>query len=177
LNAELEATLLSFKPSSMRATSASWRWSESSEQQRQERLGREEMRGILVDINVGKQWRAVLAIMMSDIWRDLWTGLGLDLESFPSLRLPYDSADTVIWRTCQSENLVLITGNRNDDAPDSLEAVIRDENQPNSLPVVTIANTERILHDRSYAELVAERFIDYLIRIDEVRGTGRIYIP
>jgi len=49
----------------------------------------------------------------------------------------------------------LIAGNRNDDGPDSLEAVIRDENQPDSLPVVTIANPDRMLNDRLYAEEVA----------------------
>jgi hypothetical protein len=58
-----------------------------------------------------------------------------------------------------------------------LEAVIRDENQPDSLPVITISRPKRLLQDRHYAELVAERIPDYLIRIDEVRGTGRIYAP
>ena len=98
------------------------------------------MRGILADINVGKQRSVILAIWTSDAWRDLWNGLGLSVESFPTLGLSYDSSDAVIWRTCQREELVLITGNRNDDGPDSLEAMIQRENQPDSLPVITIAN-------------------------------------
>jgi hypothetical protein len=97
--------------------------------------------------------------------------------TFPAVGLSYNSPDTVIWRTCQTEKLVLITGNRNDDGPDSLEAVIRDENQPGSLPVITISKPKRLLQDRVYAERVAERILDYLTRIDEVRGTGRIYAP
>jgi len=101
------------------------------------------MRGILADINVGKQRRAILGIWASDTWRDLWNSLGVSVVSFPAVDLSYDSPDTVIWRTCQRENLVLITGNRNDDGPDSLEAVIRDENQPESLPVITFANPNR----------------------------------
>ncbi len=58
-----------------------------------------------------------------------------------------------------------------------MEATIRNENQPDSLPVFTIADTNRVLQDRLYAEAVAERLLDYLMRIDEVRGTGRIYVP
>jgi hypothetical protein len=135
------------------------------------------MRGILADINVGKQRRAILAIWSSEYWRDLWEGLDLVVESFQGLGLTLNASDAVIWRTCQREQLVLITGNRNKDGPDSLEAVIRDENQPDSLPVVTIADTERVLQDWAYAEQVAERLLDYLIRIDELRGSGRLYAP
>ena len=135
------------------------------------------MRGILADVNVGKQRRAIMAIWASDTWGDLWSDLGLVVESFGALGLSDNSPDTEIWRTCQKERLVLVTGNRNDDGPDSLEAVIRDENQPDSLPVLTISDPRRLLHDRLYAEKVAERLLEYLIRIDEVRGAGRLYVP
>jgi hypothetical protein len=53
-----------------------------------------------------------------------------------------------------------------------LEAVIRAENQPDCLPVVTIANPDRL-----YAETVAVRLLDYLILIENYRGAGRIYVP
>jgi hypothetical protein len=56
-------------------------------------------------------------------------------------------------------------------------ATIQSENQPDSLPVVTIADQDRVLRDRTYAEAVAVRLLDYLMRIDEFRGTGRIYVP
>jgi hypothetical protein len=135
------------------------------------------VRGILADINVGKQRRAILAIWASDTWRDVWNGLGLSVLSFPALGLALGSSDAVVWRTCQGEGLVLITGNRNRRGPDSLEAVIQRENQPESLPIVTIANPDRVLEDRRYAEEVAERLLDYLMRIDDVRGAGRLYVP
>jgi hypothetical protein len=135
------------------------------------------MRGILADINVGKQRRAIMAIWVSDAWRDLWNGLRLVVESFPTLGLSEDSSDAVIWRTCQDRQLVLITANRNKDGPDSLEAVIRAENHADSLPVVTIGNAGRVLKDNLYAEKVAERLLEYLIRIDELRGAGRLYVP
>ena len=86
------------------------------------------MRGILADINIGKQRRAILAIWATETWRDLWNALALSVASFPSLGLSYDASDALIWETCQREGLVLITGNRNKRGPDSLEAVIQREN-------------------------------------------------
>lgn len=135
------------------------------------------MRGILADTNRVAQGRALVWIWTSDLWRDLWSELGLAVESFASLGLPLDAPDTLIWRTCQREGLDLMTDNRNDDGPDSLEATLRNENQPGSLPVITIADTNRILQDRLYAERVAERLLGYLMRVDELRGTGRLYVP
>ena len=135
------------------------------------------MRGTLADINVVGQRDALLSIWTSDTWRDFWDGPGLSVETFRTLGLSDTASDALIWRTCQREGLVLITGNRNDDGPDSLEATIRNENQPESLPVITIGDADRVLRDRLYAEKVAERLLDYLMRIDEVRGTGRIYVP
>jgi hypothetical protein len=135
------------------------------------------MKGILADVNVGRQRRAILAIWSSDAWRDLWNALDLSVVSFQNLGLPLNSPDDFIWRTCQREELVLITGNRNDDVPDSLEATIRAENESSSLPVITIADADRVLRDRLYAEKVAESLLDYLIRIDEFRGAGRLYVP
>jgi hypothetical protein len=46
-----------------------------------------------------------------------------------------------------------------------------------SLPVVTISDQDRVLQDRLYAEKVAVKLLEYLIRIDEVRGAGRLYVP
>ena len=71
----------------------------------------------------------------------------------------------------------MITANRNRRGADSLEAVNQSENQPDSLPVITIADQDRVLQDRLYAEKVAESLLDYLMRIDEVRGAGRLYVP
>jgi hypothetical protein len=135
------------------------------------------MRGILADINVEGILPHLGRIRRSDTWREIWFGLGIAIESFESLGLPANSSDAVIWRTCQREQLVLITENRNADAPDSLEMVIRAENQPDRLPVMTLARPQRITRDRLYAENVAEKLLDYLMRIDEIRGTGRIYVP
>jgi hypothetical protein len=135
------------------------------------------VRGILADINVVAQTEAIVFIWTSDAWLEFWNRLDLAVETFPSLSLAYNASDALIWRTCQREGLVLITGNRNNDSADSLEATIRNENLTDSLPVVTLADADRILQDRLYAEAVAVRLLDYLMRVDEVRGVGRIYVP
>jgi hypothetical protein len=135
------------------------------------------MRGILADINVGKQLRAILAIWAGETWRDFWNDLRLSVANFRALGLAFDSSDAIVWRTCQKKELVLITGNRNKRGPNSLEATIQGENQFDSLPVITISNADRVLQDRFYAEKVAESLLDYLMRIDEVRGAGRLYVP
>jgi hypothetical protein len=59
------------------------------------------MKGILADINVGKQRRVILTIWGSHSWRDIWKALELSVVSFPALGLSYDASDALIWRTCQ----------------------------------------------------------------------------
>lgn len=97
--------------------------------------------------------------------------------SFTDLRLTPETPDNVLWRRCQQEAVVLITANRNQDGDDSLEAVIRAESRSDSLPVFTVSDAERLLLDRGYAHRVAERLLGYLLDIDAVRGTGRLYLP
>ena len=46
-----------------------------------------------------------------------------------------------------------------------------------SLPVITLADPEGIRHSGAYAEQTVERLLDYLLEIDNYRGTGRLYIP
>ena len=50
-------------------------------------------------------------------------------------------------------------------------------NQADSLPVFTIGNLDRFQDSRAYAERVLEQLYDYLLRINELRGTGRLYLP
>ena len=101
----------------------------------------------------------------------------LTLVTFEELGLDRQASDAELWRVCQREQIVLITNNRNADGPDSLELIVRDENQPGSLPVFTLASAERIRTDNTYAEKTAERLLEYLVYLNEIRGAGRIYLP
>jgi hypothetical protein len=75
-----------------------------------------------------------------------------------------------VWNVGQAEQLILITDNRNLDSEESLEATIRRNNTPASLPVFTIADMSEFRTDNSYVERVVEALFDYLLRIDDVRA-------
>jgi hypothetical protein len=109
--------------------------------------------------------------------QEYWESLALVIPSFQDLGLRPTDSDLLVWETCQREELVLLTGNRNDEGPESLEAVIRTRGGLDSLPVFTIADLYRMRHDRTYAERIADRLLEYLVNIDKHRGTGRLYVP
>jgi hypothetical protein len=82
-----------------------------------------------------------------------------------------------VWEACQRAHVVLLTANRNDAGPESLEATIQRHNTTENLPVFTLTNDQRVLRDRPYAEAVADRLLEFLFDIDNYRGTGRLYVP
>ena len=135
------------------------------------------MKGLLADVNNIKQVLILLMLLREESRSELWQHLNLTAPTFAELGLHPRSADTDVWRRCQEEQLVLITANRNDDGPDSLEATIRTHGTSQSLPVFTLADANRVLSERSYAELVADRLLEYLCDIDNLRGAGRLYLP
>jgi hypothetical protein len=44
-------------------------------------------------------------------------------------------------------------------------------NTPHSLPVCTLANDQRVLRDRLYADRVADRLLEFLFDLDSYRST------
>jgi hypothetical protein len=110
-------------------------------------------------------------------WSGLWHDLECALCTFEDLDLVEDATDAVVWQACQKGEVLLITGNRNAEGPESLEITIRQRNRPDCLPVLTLADPDRIIRDRSYAELVVERLFDILIDVEVFRGTGRLFLP
>jgi hypothetical protein len=133
--------------------------------------------GILADHNLEGHFRRMVARMQQPPWQEFWEGLGIDAFTFPDLGLPGNTSDAEVWRLCQSRGLVLITGNRNHDGPDSLDATIQLEGTEDSLPVVTIADLLKLRDSRDYAEKVIEQLLEHLVGINLVRGTGPLYIP
>ncbi len=116
----------------------------------------------------------MIHVLESAVWRGVWTLFNLPLYTFHDLGL---APETPLWQVCQQQEIILITANRNDDGPDSLESAIRTMNTVHSLPVFTIADADQVLHSRAYAERVIIKLLDYLIDIDNYRGTGRQYLP
>ena len=64
--------------------------------------------------------RRILESADNAAWLEI---LGVAFTDFETLGLSRDSADRVVWLTCQAADVVLITGNRSG-GPDSLDQVI-----------------------------------------------------
>lgn len=135
------------------------------------------MCAIMADNDIQGHMSVLLQLLHSEAWREFWISLDLSVSTFAELSLAADVADSDLWRTCQKEQIVLITGNRNKESSDSLEATIQSHNTPTSLPVLTLADPNLVMNNREYANRVAERLLQYLLEIDNVRGTGRLWLP
>jgi hypothetical protein len=132
--------------------------------------------GLLADANIQGQVELLVARMRGESWRDFWNHLNLRHVTFADVGLQPADSDTVIWHRCQQMDLVLLTDNR-DDGPDSLEATIRANNQPTSLPVFTIGNVRQLSESPTYADRVIDQLFTYLLELENIRGTGRLYLP
>jgi predicted nuclease of predicted toxin-antitoxin system len=114
-------------------------------------------------------WGAIASIG----WLEL---ISLELTTFQEIGLPRTSNDREVWRFAQANRLILITNNRNMKDANSLERTIREENQPDSLPVLTIGKINR-LADLEYRELCADLLVEISLNLQNHLGRGRIYIP
>jgi len=128
---------------------------------------------VLADHNVEGQAILLWGTLATEGWLDV---LPLRLITFSAVGLPNESNDRVVWRFAQARRMVLLTGNRRMRGPDSLEQTIREENTPTSLPVLTVANVQR-LDGRVYRERCSSRLVEVLLEIDNYLGTGRLFIP
>lgn len=135
------------------------------------------VKGLLADANIIGPVRALARRMQDEPWSDWWSQFGLSLVTFHDVGLVPQSKDVDVWTICQAHQLILITNNRNQKSSDSMEATIRTLNQPDSLPIFTISDLDKFQTDGAYADRVVEMLYDYLIRIDELRGTGRLFLP
>jgi hypothetical protein len=119
----------------------------------------------------------LLSIWTSAEWLELWEMVNCQVHTFRGLGLLANTSDSELWQLCQECQFFLVTGNRNADGEDSLETTSRNLNQPDSLPVITIADEKRLMLDRHYAERVASQILEILYQADNVRGTRRLYVP
>jgi len=132
---------------------------------------------LLADADVQGQIDRLVQRMQKEPWLGFWTDLQISSVSFGDVGLDPADSDAVVWRRCQEKRLLLLTSNRNDDGPDSLQNTIRTRNTPQSLPVFTIGDAKRILVDHDYAAEVIWSLFEYLFDLDKLHGTGRLYLP
>ena len=135
------------------------------------------VKGILADVNIEGHVRRLCQFMQQDYRQEFWEHLQLRVATFAEIGLNPGDRDVLVWQKCQEEELVLITGNRNQASTDSLEMTIRTFGTATSLPVRTIGDPERVLRSRDYAERVADKLLQYVFDIDVHRGAGRLYLP
>jgi hypothetical protein len=115
-------------------------------------------------------------VLESPGWHDFIEAMGLRFLAFEDLGLPRDTPDRTIWLACQSAGVVLVTANRSG-GEQSLECAIEELSDAESLPVITLADPQRILADPEYAWKAAVRLLDILDQIESLRGTSRLFIP
>jgi hypothetical protein len=131
---------------------------------------------ILADNDVGGPVRLLRQILESPTWKALTEALAIEFIHFTRLRLERDASDREVWEACQAAGALLITANRAG-GPNSLEQTIRALSAATSLPIVTLADPQRVLRDRPYAEETAFRLLDIVERIESLRGAGRLFAP
>ena len=79
----------------------------------------------MADHDIEGQMQVILHLLLSREWRAVWTELAMSVESFASLGLSPSISDAELWQFCQTQQIMLLTGNRNHEGPESLEAIIR----------------------------------------------------
>lgn len=131
------------------------------------------MISILVDHNVEGQAALLLSALVSEGWIELEL---FRVVTFADVGLPFASSDRVVWQFAQDQKMLLLTSNRNMDGENSLEQTIRNENQPTSLPIITISDVGRVI-EKTYREQCATRLAEIALYLDSFLGAGRIYIP
>jgi hypothetical protein len=132
---------------------------------------------LLADANITGHVAHLVARMQGEPWRGYWDYLDLRWLIFQDVGLDPADTDAVVWHKCQEQHFLLLTNNRNEDGPDSLETTIRTCNTLQSLPVFTVGDADSILTSAAYADRVIDRLFRHLFEIDNLVGTGRLYLP
>jgi hypothetical protein len=72
--------------------------------------------------------------------------------------------------------MLLLTANRNAKGQDSLEQVMREENELTSFPIITIGDPDRV-NEYDYRERCVEKLVEIVIDLQDYMGAGRLFIP
>ena len=93
--------------------------------------------------------------------------LDLELKTLEEIGLRKRIKDEAIWRYCQENGYLLLTGNRTTkDGVRSLEYAIQHLMADTSLPVLTISNLKRVAPDPGYCERCAIRLAEIVMDLE-----------
>lgn len=129
---------------------------------------------ILVDHNLRGHSVILAGSLVASGWLDL---ISIRFILFEEVGLKDDSSDRIVWQYAQANQMLLLTANRSMKGKDSLEQVMREENTSTSLPVITIANINRLLIEPDYRQRCVNHLVEIIVDIDYYRGARRIFIP
>src|SRR5438105_2205440 len=102
---------------------------------------------ILADNDVSGQVSALRQVIEGPDWAQFAKSLDLRFLDFAELGLQRDASDRIVWLAAQHAGAVLLTANRASGV-DSLDDTIRQLSDPTSLPVLTIADPQRLMRDK-----------------------------
>ncbi|MDJ1176484.1 ACP S-malonyltransferase [Roseofilum capinflatum] len=128
---------------------------------------------ILADYNLNRQALVLSGSLVTGGWLEL---ISIRLVTFEAMGLSADSSDRLVWNFAQTNRMLLLTANRNAKGEDSLEQVMRAENQPTSFPIITIGDLDRV-NEFDYRERCVEKLVEIVIDLDDYMGAGRLFIP
>lgn len=131
------------------------------------------MTSILVDHNMEGQAVLLLGTLQEQGWASL---LDIHFLRLTEAGLSEASSDREVWRWAQEYQMILLTDTRRISGADSLEQVIREENVPAALPVLTVTAAKR-LYERLYRENCATRLAEIMIDLEQYLGAGRLLLP
>jgi hypothetical protein len=94
----------------------------------------------LIDHNLKGHALVFFGAIATQGWLDI---VPIQFVTFAEMDLSIDSDDRTVWRLAQENQMILLTANRSMKGKDSLEQVMREENTSESLPVITVSNTDR----------------------------------
>ncbi|MBD2502889.1 ACP S-malonyltransferase [Anabaena azotica] len=127
----------------------------------------------LVDYNLTGYVVLFQGTLAAQGWLDL---LSIRFVTLTEVGLAVDSNDRMIWRYAQSNQMLLLTANRNAKGEDSLEQTIRDEGTSTTLPVITIGSLDKLV-EKNYREQCSARLVEIVLYVDNYRGVSRLFIP
>jgi hypothetical protein len=132
---------------------------------------------VLIDTDIQGQGLHIWKRLQTALWYEITVALDVTVRTFQEVGLDVASPDNEVWRFCQEKKYYLLTSNRNEDSEDSLEATLRREGTPSSLPVFTLPLPDRVYHSADFLDRIVDKLLDYILYADNIRGAGRLYLP
>ena len=136
------------------------------------------MKGLLTDVNLQGLLPAIRRQIDAD-FREIFDFLNIKLSSFADLGIPEQLDDQSLWLLCQNDGWVLLTENRNQAEPTSLQTTLDQFWSPGQLPVLTLANKSRFQLNREHFIHTVRDIADLLLDIHDGKSCDqpRIYVP